>query len=262
LVGKVAVVVGGGSTGSYPGTGSAISRLFAAQGAKVAVIGRSAAHTQSTVDVIVAGGDEAAAFLGDASVPSECERLVDEVATHFGGIDVLVNNLGAIDGASPADITEETWLHVIATNLGSVTFMSKFASPYMTRRGGGSIVNIGSVAGLESSGNVGYSTTKGALITLTRDLAAALGRSGIRANCIVVGRIHTPLAAADEEMRELRRELTMLGTEGTAWDVAWAACFFAGDESAYVTATALPVDGGSSGLSRFSTALRLRSRLD
>jgi NAD(P)-dependent dehydrogenase (short-subunit alcohol dehydrogenase family) len=113
-----------------------------------------------------------------------------------------------------------------------------------------------------SGGGLGYGTSKGALMVLTRDMAAALGADGIRVNCVVPGHLATPMGGVTgPEVRELRRELSMLRIEGTGWDAAYAALFFASDESRFITAVSLPVDGGVTEQLTFTTYLRVRATL-
>jgi NAD(P)-dependent dehydrogenase (short-subunit alcohol dehydrogenase family) len=248
LTGKVAMVVGGGATGddpAQPGTGEAIARLFAAAGAKVGVVGRTKAHTERTIERIEASGGTAAAMIGDATDPATCDRLVSDIVGLYGGINVLVNNLGHYDGTTVADTDDETWDRVLAANLRSPISMTRSAAPYLSKSGRGSIINIGAVAGLLASDSAPYGTSKAAIIALTRDMASGLGPQGIRANCIVPGHLYTPTGKRNRaDRRALRARLSMLGIEGSGWDVGWAALFLASDEARFVTATVLPVDGG------------------
>jgi NAD(P)-dependent dehydrogenase (short-subunit alcohol dehydrogenase family) len=262
LAGKVALVVGGGSTGDYPGTGSAMARLFAAQGCRVGVVGRSEEHTRKTVDEITAAGHEAIAVLGDTTARDECERTVATVVEHFGPIDVLVNNVAVHKFVTVDDFDDEVWTEILDGNFKAPLLMTHFVAPHMRGRGG-SIINIGSVAGLQASGSIGYGTAKGALHTLTRDMAMALGPDGIRVNCVIPGHLHTPhvpRTGAGEEFRQLRVDLNMLGIEGNGWDAAWAALFFATDESRFVTAQSLVVDAGVTSVLGFVQAMRTRPR--
>lgn len=258
LAGKVALVVGGGSTGDYPGTGSAMARLFAAQECRVGVVGRTADHTQQTVTDIEAAGGEAVAVLGDTTDADDCARVVATVVDRLGPIDVLVNNVAVHKSVTIDDFDQDTWTEILDGNFTAPLLMSRFAVPHMRGRGG-SIVNIGSVAGLQATGAIGYGTAKGALHTLTRDMAMALGKDGIRVNCVIPGHLHTPhvpRTGAGDEYRRLRVDLNMLGTEGNGWDAAWAALFFASDESRFVTAQSLVVDAGVTSVLGFVQALR------
>jgi NAD(P)-dependent dehydrogenase (short-subunit alcohol dehydrogenase family) len=259
LAGKVALVVGGGSTGQYPGTGSAISRLYAGQGARVVVMGRTREHTGETVAQILSAGGQATPFVGDTTNADDCDRAVTEAVRRYGGLDVLVNNVAVHKSVSVDGFDEAVWGEIFDGNVKAPMLMGSFAVPHMRAGGGGSIVNIGSVAGVQTSGSVGYGTAKGAVIPLTRDMAMAVGKHGIRVNCVIPGHLHTPhvgRVSGGEEHRELRNELNMLGREGTGWDAAWAALFFASDESAFVTGQSLLVDGGVTSILAVSQVLR------
>jgi NAD(P)-dependent dehydrogenase (short-subunit alcohol dehydrogenase family) len=262
LAGKVALVVGGGSTGDYPGTGSAMATLFAAQGCKVGVAGRSADHTQKTVDAIAESGDEAIAVLGDTTNREDCARIVETVVARFGPIDVLVNNVAVHKMVDVDAIDDDLWTEIFDGNLKAPLLMSQFVVPHMRGRGG-SIINIGSIAGLQATGAIGYGTAKGALGPLTRDMAMVFGRDGIRVNCVIPGHLrtpHVPRTGAGDEYRQLRIDLNMLGIEGNGWDAAWAALFFASDESRFITGQSLIVDAGVTEVLGFVQAVRTAPR--
>ncbi len=250
LEGRVAVVVGGGATGedpAQPGTGEAAARVFAAAGAKVAVVGRTAANTERTVDRISAAGGTAIAMLGDATETATCHRLVDDVVAEYGGLDILVNNLGLYGGTGVGETDDQTWDEVIAVNLRSPIAMARAAAPHLGESRRGSIINISAVSGMLASGSAPYGTTKAAMMALTREMALGFGAQGIRANCLVPGHLYTPTGSRNrEDMRALRARLSMLGpeVEGSGWDIGWAALFLASDESRFITAAVLPVDGG------------------
>jgi NAD(P)-dependent dehydrogenase (short-subunit alcohol dehydrogenase family) len=259
LEGKVALVVGGGSTGDYPGTGSATARLFAAQGARVAVMGRTEGHTLVTVEEIRAAGGDAVPVIGDTKQRPDCARVVDETVKTWGQLDVLVNNVAVHRSVDVERFDEDAWDDIFDGNLKASMRMTSAALPQLRARGRGSVINIGSVAGVRTSGSVGYGTAKGALEPLTRDLAMALGRFGVRVNCVIPGHLHTPHVArvsGGNEMRDLRNQLNMLGREGTGWDAAWAVLFLASEEAAFVTGQSLVVDGGMSAILAFSQILR------
>lgn len=259
LAGKVVLVVGGGSTGEYPGTGSAMARLFAAQGAMVVVMGRTMERTAKTVAQIAAAGGQATAVVGDTTVATDCERVANTAVECYGRLDVVVNNVAVHKSVSVEDFDEQVWTEVFDGNLKALVLMAGFALPHFRAAGGGSIVNIGSVAGVQASGSVGYGTAKGAVIPLTRDMAMALGKDHVRVNCVIPGHLHTPHVArtsGGQEHRELRNQLNVLGIEGTGWDAAWAALFFASDESRFITGQSLIVDGGVTSVLGLSQVLR------
>jgi NAD(P)-dependent dehydrogenase (short-subunit alcohol dehydrogenase family) len=169
-----------------------------------------------------------------------------------------VNNLGFTPRDLLMDISDEVWDQTLAVNLKAVVVMTRCALPSLTAAAGASVINVGSIAGLRGGGMGAYGTTKGGLVALTRALAAELGTRGIRVNCIVPGHLYTPMGATlGDEYRELRKQITFLGTEGTGWDLAWAAVFLASDESRYITSVTLPVDGGASEDLPLTAMLRL-----
>ena len=141
-------------------------------------------------------------------------------------------------------------------NVASMMLMAKHTIPEMVRSGGGSIINLTSVAGLQGGHpSLLYPTSKGAVISLTRAMAAHHGRQGIRVNCIAPGTVYTPMVASrgmTPEMRKARSERTLLGTEGTGWDIGYGALFLASDESRWITGVTLPIDGGATAGSQAS----------
>jgi NAD(P)-dependent dehydrogenase (short-subunit alcohol dehydrogenase family) len=198
------------------------------------------------VDVIASEGGTAAALRSDVSKAADCKAMVQAALERYGRLDILDNNVGISVRADVVDVSEEDWDRVMAVNVKSIMLSSKYAIPAMKRSGGGSIINISSVAGLRANQSTPYSTSKAAVVGITRSMAGDHGRDGIRVNCILPGLIYGPMTAPrmDEEIRRKRREAGALGTEGTGWDVAWAAVFLASDESRWITGVALPVDAG------------------
>ncbi|MCY3957309.1 MAG: SDR family oxidoreductase [Chloroflexi bacterium] len=252
LAGKVAIVTGGGSNPGEIGTGRASCEVMAQEGARVLVADIAAENAQRTVDAIVEAGGEASRFVGDATSGDDCRAMVATAVERFGGLHVLMNNLGFRWGGHDrrkgvAEMEEAVLMQAFDLNLKSAVLASKFAIPAMVASGGGSIINVSSIDGIAGARHrgVAYSITKGALPILSRNTAAFHGREGIRANCIVPGHLQSAYQSRIKpEDRELRRRVTPLGTEGTPWDIAWAAVFLASDESRWVTGVTLPVDGG------------------
>jgi NAD(P)-dependent dehydrogenase (short-subunit alcohol dehydrogenase family) len=264
LAGKVAIVVGGGAETEFAGTGSATARLFAAQGAQVAVVGRTEAKTSKTVELIERAGGAGMALIADATKDADCQRAVTDVIDRYGRLDVLVNNVGIPDRVGIEDFDEKVWYAVLDSNLKAPLLMAKHAVAHLRAAGGGSIINTGSIAGLQASGGIAYGTSKGGLIPLTREMAMLLGPDSIRVNCVIPGHLHTPngVRYGGPEMRLLRRSLTMLDAEGTGWDVAWAILYFASDESRFVTAQSLTVDGGVTNVLGMSQVTRTKGTSD
>jgi len=256
LAGKVAVITGAGSIGPGWGNGKATSVLFAREGARVACLDVNSAAAEETRALIAAEGNEAIAVTCDVSRKDQVDAAVGAVVDAFGGIDILDNNVGIVRVGGPVEVDESDWDRVAEVNLKSAFLVCKAVIPEMLKRGGGSIVNISSIAGIRYTGvdYITYSTTKGALIPFSRAIALQYARQGVRSNCILPGLMNTPLIFAGlpdayakgdaAEMVRLRDAQCPTGRMGDAWDVAHAALFLASDEAKYVTATELVVDGG------------------
>jgi NAD(P)-dependent dehydrogenase (short-subunit alcohol dehydrogenase family) len=246
LAGKVAIVTGAGFDGEFLGTGAAIAILLASQGARVGLVDLSAERAEQTRSCIADVGGDASVALADVSVADQCQRAVDQIVATYGRLDILINNAGIAAGGSVVEIDEDLWDHVVDVNLKSVMLMSRFSIPRLRDAGGGSVVNISSIAAMRGFGTAPYAASKGGVIALTADMAYTHGREGIRVNCIAPGHLFTPMGyRGDDELRDARRQAGLLGTEGDAWDVAWAALFLASDESRWITGVLLPVDAGA-----------------
>lgn len=252
LDGKVAIVTGCGGKPGWPGTGRATAILFAREGANVVLVDLDPAALADASAEIEKEGGQALAVEADLTRSADGRRAVESALARHGRLDVLVNNLGITprrgEGSSAVDVDEESWDRILAVNLKSALLTSKHAVPAMIASGGGSIVNVSSVAAWIGGGHVAYSASKGGILSLTRDLAVMHGREGIRANCIVPGSLYTPMAMAPatnpKAHRRMRVETAPLGIEGSAWDVAYAALFLASDEARWISGAELPVDGG------------------
>lgn len=251
LAGKAAIITGAGATGSgdFVGIGQAISILFARHGAQVLLVDRDRDNAEKTLAAIHEEGGEASLFVGDVTSSQDCQDMVQAAVSRFGQLNVLVNNVGISGPGSVTDVDEEFWDTVIDVNLKSVMLTSKHAIPRMIDAGGGSIINLSSIVGLRAgSGRPShpYAASKGGIIGLSNSMAVHYGRSNIRVNCIAPGHVRSPMVArhTSEEMLNLRRRAGPLGTEGTAWDVAWAALFLASDEARWISGVTLPVDAG------------------
>jgi NAD(P)-dependent dehydrogenase (short-subunit alcohol dehydrogenase family) len=246
LAGKVAIVAGAGASSAIVGNGQATAMLFAREGAKVVCVDLVAERAKATVAAITTEGGTAIALSADVSKAADCQAMVRAAVERFGRLDILHNNVGISVRADVLEVSEEQWDRVMATNVKSVVLACKYAIPEMIKAGGGSIINVSSVAGLRANQSTPYSTSKAAIVGLTRSMAGDHGRQGIRVNCILPGLIYGPMTAPrmDDEIRRKRREAGALGTEGTGWDVACAAVFLASDEARWITGVALPVDAG------------------
>jgi NAD(P)-dependent dehydrogenase (short-subunit alcohol dehydrogenase family) len=248
LEGKVAIVTGAGSQlDEGIGNGRAAAVLMAREGARVLLVDRKASAAAATLAMIRDEGGEAAAFEADVTNPADCEALVADVIRRWGRLDILDNNVGIGGAGSVVTAEPEMWDRVMAVNVKSMMLASKYAVPAMIASGGGSIINIASIAAMRPSRLTPYATSKGAVISLTQAMAVDHGRDGIRVNCIAPGPVYTPMvyaAGMSEEMRERRRESSLLKVEGTGWDIGHAVVFLASDEAKYITGVVLPVDGG------------------
>lgn len=255
LDGKVALVTGCGSAGDGWGNGKAIATLLARQGAHIHGLDRSFAAAESTRAIIRSEGHSCDVETCDVTRPGEVKAAVAGCLERHGRIDILVNNVGQSEPGGPEELDDEAWQGQIDLNLNSAARLCRQVLPSMARQGGGSIVNIASVAGLRYIGKpqVAYSVAKAALMQLSRSLAVLYADRGIRVNSVVPGLIDTPLVARLSEkyaggdeagFRATRAQQVPMGRMGNAWDVAHAALFFASDESAYVTAANIVVDGG------------------
>lgn len=265
LAGKVAIVTGAGSRGEGIGNGRATAVLLARHGAAVTLVDAVPEAAEATARMIEAEGGRCQVVLGDVADEDACRVIVARTQGEWGRLDILVNNVGVTGPAGTAlEVDLEAWDRAMRINVTSMVLMSRHAIPAMKRAGAGSIVNISSEAGLRGGHpSLLYPTSKGAVISLTKAMAAHHGRQGIRVNCVAPGTVYTPMVTSrgmSDELRRMRRESTLLGTEGTGWDVGYAVMFLAGDEARWITGTVLSVDGGASAGSARSLTPRSDSR--
>src|ERR1700728_2586149 len=258
LKGKTAMVVGAGSIGPGWGNGKATAVTFAREGAQVFCVDRNGAAAEETVAIIAAEGGKAAAFTADASRADDVAAMVAACLKAYGRIDVLDNNVGIAETGSVVDVSEADWDRVFAVNLKSAFLAMKHVIPVMARQGGGSVINISSIASIRHLGlsYVSYGASKAAMNQMTRTSAVEFARHHVRVNCILPGLMKTPMvehsaglaasyAGGDvEAMWRARDAQVPMGHMGDAWDVANAALYLASDESKYVTGIELVVDGG------------------
>jgi NAD(P)-dependent dehydrogenase (short-subunit alcohol dehydrogenase family) len=242
LDGKVCVI-----TGAASGIGREAALLFASEGARVCV-----------GDVDVEAGEATASEVEglfvrvDVTDPESVEALYAAAAERFGGIDVLYNNAGIMpaDDASVLDTELDAWNRVQAVNATGVFLCCKHGIPHLLARGGGSVINVASFVALmgAATSQIAYTASKGAVLSMSRELAVEFARRGVRVNALCPGPVETPLLmrlfADDPAAFERRRVHLPMGRLAQAREIAAAALFLASDESSYVTGSSFVVDGG------------------
>jgi NAD(P)-dependent dehydrogenase (short-subunit alcohol dehydrogenase family) len=246
LKNTIALITGAGS-----GIGSAIALAFAAEGARIGLAGRRKALLEAVASEI---GSTSIVIETDVSKKPDIDRAIEQTASHFGGLNALVNNAGVLHIGTAEHITEEQWDETFNVNVRGLWRLSTAALPYLRKAGGGSIINIASVLGINGARNrAAYASSKAAVVLLTKCMAIDHGRENIRVNAICPGFVETPLteavlsqAADPQAVRRERIAVHPIGRLGQPADVAGLAVFLASDESAWMTGAALPVDGGYS----------------
>ena len=245
LANKVAVI-----TGSSSGIGKGIAEHFASLGASVVIHGLTATETREVADRLRAAGHEAVAMHGDLKSVDVCRQLIGFAVESFGGIDILVNNAGDVSRATLEHASLEFWDNMMALNVRAPFLCLQESVKSMKTRGGGSIVNIGSINAYVGSPNLGpYAVSKGALMTLTKNAACALNEYRIRVNQLNVG---WTLTEGEERVQRKQRNggewleealaLRPWGRLLTPQEIAYAAAYFASDQSALVTGAVLDME--------------------
>jgi len=246
LADRVAVITGAGM-----GIGRAAALLFAGEGARVVVADIDEAAAHQTVDAVARAGGTALAVQGDVALEADVERMVEAGARRFGALHILYNNAGVLwkdRDRSVLETDSQWWDRVMAINLKSAFWVTKYGVPHLQRAGGGSIILMGSVSALVgfTRAQDAYTCAKGGLISLTKSLAIQFARDRIRCNIIHPGIVDTPLQApylTDELRREFEQGIP-LGRIGQPRDIANVALFLASEESSFMTGAELVVDGG------------------
>lgn len=247
LSGKVALVTGGGR-----GIGQVVAEALLEAGAKVAITGRRPAYLDPTVADFKEKGYDCFSIVADVSKAEEVQQAVDAVIEKYGQIDILVNNAGQTWGQNTEDMSLARWEQVLNTNLTGVFLMCQAAGKHMIERGQGRIINLASVAGLRAGATeeikmLGYSTSKGGVITLTMALAREWGPKGIIVNAIAPGWFPTRMASGVIEAHRAEFEAqAALKRVGTLEELKGVALFLAAPASSYITGQTIVVDGGSS----------------
>lgn len=249
LAGKVALVTGGGAADDGIGNGRAAALLLARSGVHVVVVDRKLELAERTVAMLKADGGSGLALEADVTDEEQCHRIVGATLDRFGRLDLLDNNVGIGSRGSVVDETAERWRRVMQVNVETMFLVAKYAIPAMLLTGdGGAIVNVSSISALMPRGLTAYSTSKGAVIALTKAMAVDHGRDGIRVNCVAPGPMYTPMvyaAGMSEAARAQRTRASLLGIEGSGWDVGHAVHFLLSGHARYITGQVLVVDGGT-----------------
>ena len=243
LEGKVALISGGAR-----GMGAAEAKLFSSEGARVILGDILEEQGQELQAEIAESGGEAVFVRLDVTVESDWRRAVDTAVQRFGKLDILVNNAGIFDRSTVQSQTIESWDRVMGINAKGVFLGTKAAIPAMRDAGGGSIVNISSVAGLTGSVQAtSYNTSKGAVRILTKSTAIQCAADGIRCNSVHPGPVETMMldeVFLNSDVRAQRETGIPMGRFGTMEDVAKGVLFLASDEASYMTGSELVIDGG------------------
>ncbi|PHY07724.1 MAG: 3-oxoacyl-ACP reductase [Alcaligenaceae bacterium] len=256
LEGKVALVTGAGCVGPGWGNGRAIAVRFAQEGARVFAVDKDLSTMTETLALIAEASGEVTPYQCNVLDGKAIPALVAACVKQYGGIDILVNNVGGGSPGGPITLSEESWDAQMNINLKTVFMMCKYVMPVMLEKGAGSIVNIASISGIRWSGaaQVGYAASKAGVIQFGRVVAVEYASKGIRINSVLPGQLHTPLvevrvaknqSGGDVEAILKRRQARIpMPFMGDGRDTANAALFLASDEARFITGTELIVDGG------------------
>ena len=247
LSNKVAIVTGGAK-----GIGLASAECMLRQGAQVMIVdwGRDAAY--AAVESLTTLSKSIDSVVADISKAADVEKAIKATVDRFGGVDVLVNNAGIQTFGDPVTTTEEVWDKTMNVNLKGHWLMSKYAIPEMLKRGKGSIVNVSSVQGLASQKNVvAYSTSKHAMIGLTRSMAVDMASRNVRVNCVCPGTVNTPMIQSiieldsdPDKLKKVLDKMHPLGRIAQPSEIGEVIAFLASERASFMTGSIVVVDGG------------------
>jgi len=252
LDGKIALIMGGGANGPPDpgeplsiGNGRATAILCAREGASVMVADVNSALAHETAAAIRAEGGKADSCVADVSKEDDCRRAVEDAVRRFGSLHLLVNNVGIAIGRSLLNTTTDEFDTMYQVNLRSHFLVMRYAVPEIVKAGGGSIVNVSSVAAVLAGSGIAYESTKAALLGLSRSVAVRYARDGVRCNTILPGLINSSMVRREIGDREARVAPRIpMGRQGTPWEIANAIVFLLSNDASYITGTTLIVDGG------------------
>ncbi|KAH8810641.1 hypothetical protein F5884DRAFT_749050 [Xylogone sp. PMI_703] len=253
---RVAIVTGAGALEGGIGIGRASAILLAEDGCSVVCVDLNGELAQETVTLIEKDGiGTGIAVTADITKADDCKRIIDLTINKYGRIDILVNNVGVTGAKGTAvEVDMAAFMKGLEINVASMVQMAKYTIPAMAKNEGqwsGCIINMSSIAGLfGGTPNIMYPTSKGAIINMTRAMAANHASDRVRVNCICPGMVFTPMMYQGEQSisqaeRHARKERTLLKAEGNGWDVGAAVRFLASDLARWVTGVVLPIDGGT-----------------
>lgn len=248
LENKVVVITGAGS-----GIGAATAKLFGKHNAQVLASDINLENAQQIADEIKVSGGKASAIKTDVTNYEEVEALIAETVSKYGRLDVMVNNagIGGKHQVKTAEHTHDDWHNVIAVNQTGVFYCMKVALQQMLKQGGGSMVNVASLAGLKASGNnLSYSASKFAVVGMTKSAALEYGRKNIRINAVCPGFTHSALLnqllSVSPDMGDKLKRFIPMGRFGEADEIAEAICWLSSENSKFITGQTLTLDGGTS----------------
>lgn len=241
LTGKVAII-----TGAANGMGASEAKLFAQEGAKVIATDINDNVLQEVINEIKENGGDAIGLKHNVTSEDEWKQVIQEAVTHYGKIDVLVNNAGVSSPKTIAQMEMDEWNKVMDINLNGCVIGMKYVIPEMQKAGGGSTINISSIGGIVGmAGSSPYTAAKGALRSLSKSAAVEYGKDKIRVNSVHPGIIETPMTADSfADATPYYQTFTQLPYFGNPEDVAYGVLFLASDESRFMTGAELVIDGG------------------